>query len=241
MHGGLPVTCRKKPQRKPSWAKQNEILNNAREFLKRSARKHIVTRTVMRYGPKRIAAALGILALLTLSSFVISNYFKKQNGYVMNSIHKQTLKLVDNPKVALGNKVALICQELKLGRTTIDEVVNSIYDPVQKINILNGIASLLIYQGKDEPKNEIFRSLFLADSLLESFVFPDNNPLLLSSALKEMNDLRVVLELGYYYNPAPRIGEWRKRNALRSARWAYKIAEKQPGNFSDIPTIQPGA
>ena len=42
------------------------ILNHSREFIKRSARKHVVTRTIMRYGPKRIAAVIGIIALLVL-------------------------------------------------------------------------------------------------------------------------------------------------------------------------------
>jgi energy-coupling factor transporter ATP-binding protein EcfA2 len=212
----------------------NEILNNSREFLKKSSRKHVVTRTIMRYGPKRIAVALCILAFLTLTSFAIRGYFRKQNSFVLDSIHQQTLKLADNPKINLLSNAALIVEELKLGRTTVDEVVNSIHDTVQKINIVNGIASLLILQGRDEPKKEIFRSLLLTDSLLESFTFPQNNPVQLSAVLKEMNQFRVALELGYHYNPDPQISEWRKRNALRSARWSYKIAETQPANFDDI-------
>ncbi|MEJ0081742.1 MAG: hypothetical protein WDM78_12535 [Puia sp.] len=69
-----------------------EILDNSRSFLKKSAGKHVITRSIMRYGPKRIAILLGIIALITLSSFTIRNYFRKQNSYVLNSIHEQALK-----------------------------------------------------------------------------------------------------------------------------------------------------
>ncbi len=215
-------------------ASANAILNNSRGFLKKSARKHIITRTIMRYGPKRIAVVLCILAFLTLTSFAIRGYFKKQNGYIFNSIHQQVLKLGNNPKVNLTDEVSLIAEELRLGRTTVDEVANSIHDSIQKIRIVNRIASLLIFQGRDEPKKEIFRSLFLTDSLLESFVFPENTPAQLSTMLNEMNQFRVALEIGFYYNPDPRIAAWRKQNALRSARWCYRIAEKQPADFDDI-------
>ena len=85
----------------------------------------------MRYGPKRIAIFLGIIALITLSSFTIRNYFRKQNGYVLNSIHEQAMKLAANPKTDQLNISYLITEELKTGQTTMDELVRSIPDTVR--------------------------------------------------------------------------------------------------------------
>ena len=217
--------------------KANEILGNAREFLKGSASKHAITRTVMRYGPKRIAAFLGILAMLSLTSFAVIKYYNKQNESVLNSIHQQTLNLYDNPKVTLSNKVTLICEEMKLGRTTPIETVSKISDKLQQVNIANGIATLLIFQGMGQPAKEISESLAIADSLLESTVFPEKNPDSLSKYLKEMNDLRATLELGYLYNPDTLFDQWRKRNARREAKWALKILEQQPSGFQDMQEL----
>ncbi len=213
------------------------VLSNSQEFLLRSARKHAVTRTIMRYGPRRIAAAAGLIAVLTLSSFALNTYLRQQNSYVLKSIHQQTLKLASNPKVIFGDKITLICQELKLGQATVDEVVASIHEPIEKINIATGIATLLIFQGRDEPKNEIFRSLTLADSLLELIDPAAQTSPELSSTLKRINDLRVTLELGYHYNADPQIAKWRKRNAERSARWAIHVATSQPKDYTDIQSF----
>jgi energy-coupling factor transporter ATP-binding protein EcfA2 len=217
--------------------KANEILNNAREFLQRSARKHVVTRTVMRYGPKRIAAVLGMLVILTLSSFAVRNFLNKQNSAVLKSIQQQSLKLVANPKVGMENKIPLLGEQVKMGITTVDKLGAAIKDPVQKINVLTGIAALLVYQGNDEPRKEIFKTLGTIDSLLEAFVFPENDAAKWSSVINEINDFRVVLEFGYYYNPDPAIAQWRQNNALRSGRWAINILEKQPANYDDIQNL----
>jgi hypothetical protein len=217
--------------------KANGILNNAKEFLQRSARKHAITRTVMRYGPKKIAAVLGVLALVTLSSFAIRNYLSKQNSAVLKSIHQQTVQLAANPTVPLESKITLVGDALKIGLTSVDEVAGAIKDPVQKLNVLNGIATLLIFQGMQEPKQEIAHTLNLIDSLMESFVFPENDPVRLSAVMKEMNDFRATLEMAYYNNPDPVIDRVRQKHALRSGQWALKILEKQPAGYDDIQNV----
>ena len=215
------------------WSKANRILSNSKEFLEQSARKHAITRAVMHYGPKRIAAVVGIFAVVTLSSFGLRNYLQRQNSAILKSIQAQTILLTNSPKVLLGDKVTLIAEELKLSQSTVAEVVNAVTDPVQKINIATGIATLLVFQGRAEPKKEIMESLSMADSLLESHEIPKDTKLL-ASLLKEMNDLRVTLELAHYYKPDSQIDQLRKKNAKRSAQWANYIATKQPANYNDI-------
>lgn len=218
-------------------AKATEMLNNSNEFLGRSASKHVITRTLMRLGTRKIAIALSIIALITLTSFVARDYFRKQNSFVLNSIHEQTLRLTANPKVVLGFNVQVICEQLKLGSTTIDEVIRSIPDTLQKINIANGIAEILILQGNDKPKYEIAKSLSVTDSILESLPIPIDNPTRLSSLLKDINYYRVTLELAYYYNPDTLIGNLRNRNAERAAHWFSKIIQAQPKEFDNIQDL----
>lgn len=217
--------------------KAKQVLSNSQEFLKRSARKHVVTRTFMRYGAKRIAIALGIITILTLSSFVVRDYINRQNDSVLKSIHSQTISLANNPKVVYWNKIVLIGQEIKLGRTTIDEVINSVTDPVEKINVAHGIATLLIFQAGGEPVKETMRSLTVADSLLQSVVISELTGKQLSAYLKQLNQLRVSLELGYYYRPDPNIAHLKKRNVQRAGHTILHIINQQPKDFDDIQSF----
>jgi hypothetical protein len=214
-----------------------ETLSDAQEFLAKSGRKYLITRTLIRYGSKRLAITLGALILITLTSFVVKSYFDKQNAKVLNDIHRETMKLANNSTVTLDNSAALICEELKIGTTSVDEVVQSINDPVRRINVVNGIGALLIFQGNDNPVGEMHRSLFVSDSLLESLTIPLDDPVRLSKALNEIIDFRSNLELANYYRPDTLINSLRKRNAIRCAIWVKKILDVQPAGFTDIQNL----
>jgi energy-coupling factor transporter ATP-binding protein EcfA2 len=218
-------------------ARSEEILSNAKEFIDRSADKHLVTRTVMRYGPKRIAAVLGLLALLTLTSFGLKRFLDRRNSVVLDSIHHQSLQLAADDKVTIANKAALIVEELKAGITTVHEAVDAVNDPIQKINLATGIATKLVFQGKGKPEKETFEALSISDSLLGSFIFPEKDADLAGKLIKETNDLRATLELAYNYNASPAIDEWLTRNASRSARWSYRVFQTQPVGYQNIQEL----
>lgn len=209
------------------------VLDNAQEFLGRSARKHVVTRTVMRYGPKRIAAVLGVIAVFTLSSFVVRDYFRKQNDYVLQSIKEQSLQLVNTQKLSLEFPVPVITEQLMLGNITIPETIEAITDVPQKIRIVTGIATHLVMQGRNEPVAEIIQSLTIADSLLQTLEVK-GTPQQLTEGLKLINDYVATVGLAYFYNPDKKIDNLVKRNAVRSAQWAKQILALQPEGFTDI-------
>jgi energy-coupling factor transporter ATP-binding protein EcfA2 len=217
--------------------KATKIQRNAAEFLKRSARKHTVTRAVIKYGPRRIVAVLSIIALLTLSSFVFRNYLQRQNSHVLNKLKETTLTLAANSDIILRNRAMLICEELRLGEITLPQVIKSISDPIERINVTTGIASLLIYQGTNEPKREIFRSLTLADSLIDAYPLSDKNMANISRVLKGINELRETLELGFFYNPSTAIDSLRKKNAARSAAWVLRIFRTMPETFTAVSDL----
>ena len=213
-----------------------QVLSDAREFLARSAKKHVVTRTVMRYGPKRIAAALGIIAVIILSSFGVSNYFRKKNDNVLKLIKEQTLELANKPKLSPEFPVPPITEQLILGNLTIAEVIDAIREPGQKIKTATGIATQLVLQGRYEPKNEILQSLLIADSLLEQLTVSKNGKEL-SERLKLIHDFSVTAGLAYYFNQDESLKSIVLRNAKRSARWALQILKEQPEEFTDIPNL----
>jgi hypothetical protein len=216
--------------------KAREVLNNAKEFLSRSASKHVVTRTIMRYGAKRIAAALGIIAVIILSSFGIRNYFLKQNGNVLKEIKKQTFELANKPKLSPEFPIPVITEQLILGNITIPEVIDAIKEHKQKIFIATGIASQLVVQGRYEPKKEILQSLTIADSLLDKLPIT-NNSRELSEGLKMMYDFSVTAGFAYFFNQDESLHSIDINNAKRSAHWAMQILKEQPEDFKDIQNL----
>ena len=212
------------------------VLSNAQEFVSRSAKKHVVTRTVIRYGPKRILAALALIAFIVLSSFAVRDYFKKQNDYVLKSVKEQTFKLANEPKLSPEFPVPVINEQLILGNLTIPEVINAVKEPGQKIKIATGIATQLVMQGRYEPRKEILQSLTIADSLLEQFPI-SNNSKELSKGLKMIHDFSVTAGLAFFLNHDEKINSIVENNAKRSAKWAIQILKKQPGGFDDIQNL----
>ena len=219
--------------------KATNVQRNASEFLKRSAQKHVVTRAVIKYGPRRIAAVVSAILLLTLSSFGIRNYMQRQNSNVLSNLKGKTLELASNSDVTLRNRAMLICEELMLGEVTIPEVIQNIGDPVEKINVSISIASLLVYQGTNEPKKEIFQSLAIADSLLDAFPVSGNVDNA-SKIIKAITELREALELGYFYNPSDSMDAFRvavRKHWHRGA--ALQIMTVTPPCTSKTPAEPP--
>ncbi|HLF46638.1 MAG TPA: hypothetical protein VI548_09445 [Chitinophagaceae bacterium] len=220
--------------KKLSNAKQ--VLSNAQEFLAQSAKKHAVTRTIMRYGAKRIAAALGIIAVIILSSFGIRDYIRKQNDSVLKSIKEQTFELANVPKLSPEFPIPVITEQLILGNLTIPEVIDAVKEPGQKIKIATGIATQLIMQGRYEPKIEILQSLTIADSLLGQLAIT-NNIRELSEKLKLIHDFSVTAGLAYFFNQDESLKSFVTNNAKRSGKWAMHIFNEQPESFTEIQNL----
>jgi len=223
--------------KKKKLEKSKKILADSREFLKLSAKKHMVTRTVMHYGPKRIAAVIGVFALVFLMAFTAMDYMQKQNDYVLESIKNETLDLANRSDLAIQFIVPLITEQMIAGNITTPEVVDGIDNPAQKIKIVTGIASQLVLQGRYEPKDEILLSLHLADSLLNGLDPSGLNAKALSESLQLINDYSATAGLAHYYNPSPDLHEFVISNAGRTAEWATFIFEKQPAGFTDIQNL----
>jgi hypothetical protein len=216
--------------------KAHQVLSNGQEFLKRSAGKHVVTRTIMRYGTKRIAAVLGLVAVLALSSFAVRDYFRKQNDYVLKSIKAKSFDLANKPKLSPEFPIPVITEQLILDNVTIPEVINAVNDPKQKIKIATGIATQLVNQGRYEPRKEILQSLSIADSLLEQLVVTGNNREL-SEKLKLIHDFSVTAGIANLFNQDKSLKSLVTSNAKRSAHWALQILKEQPHAFSDIQNL----
>jgi len=211
-----------------------QVLANAQEFLILSAKKHVVTRTVMRYGTKRIAAVLAVLLLVSLGIYAIADNYQKRNDVVIRAIERETIQLANRNNLSLQFIVPLITDQMISGNLTIARVIEGVTDRNQQIKIANGIATQLIVQGRDEPFNEILESLSIADSLLAGMKPEEQNAAGLSKGLEMIYIYSATAGLAYHYNPDSRFLELITSNAARSADWALHILNSQPPGFSDV-------
>jgi len=214
--------------------KAKGILSNAQEFLKRSASKHAITRTVMRIGTQRIAAVLAGIALVALTSFAVTGYLSRQNSSVLKQMRTDALALLGSKKVTLASKGSMGVEAVLSGVVNIDEAINAAPDTVAKLNVATGLATQLVLQGYGTPREPLLRLLSVPDSLLASIQVPLDDAKHLRELLKEINDYRSVLELAYVYTADPRVLQWKKKNAELSAAWALAIAERQPSGFTTM-------
>ena len=217
--------------------KAEEILGNSNEFIARSASKHVVTRTVMRYGPKKIAAVFGLIAILVLSSFMVKNYVERQNTFVLDEIVKQSIDLAGNKKVEQGNKISLLAEALKGGNLTLQDIGNAVESEIDKVDLVSAMGAYIVLQGMHEPQTQIFECIKFADSLLTKISTSTDSRPGEDRILKEINDLHSALELAYFYNQKDELFELLERNAERSAEWSLFVLESQPAGFSDMTNL----
>jgi len=215
-------------------AKANGILNNANEFLQRSARKHAVTRAVMKYGPRKIAAALAIVAFVGLSSFAFKTYLDRRNVAVLENIKEQSFSLFNNPKLYFADRAILATEQIRANITGIPEVIDNVKNPIEKIVMANGMAAALVFEGRTEPALEIAQAIAVTDSLLSAFKHDFTDGKKVSAYLKEINEWRATLGLAYFYNPTEPLMQLQQKNARRSAEVVLVVLRNTPKNFEDI-------
>ena len=215
-------------------ATASSILRNSKEFLQRSARKHAVTRAVMKYGPRKIAAALAVVAFIGLSSFAFKTYLDRRNVAVLENIKEQSFSLFNNPKLSFANRATLATEQIRANITTMPEVIDNVKDPLEKIVMANGIATSLIFEGRTEPAREIAEAISITDSLLSGYEPDFTNGKKISDYLKNVNEWRTTLGLAYFYNPTEQLMQLQQENARRSAEAVLMLLKDTPKNFEDI-------
>ena len=221
------------PDKKLEKAKQ--VLANTQEFLSLSAKKHVITRTVMNYGTKKLVAGFAVMLLTSLAIYGIWDAYQKQNDSILRTIKKDTIELAGRADLGPQLIIPAITNQLISDNLTITEVIDGIENRDQKIKIATGIATQLVFQGRYEPVNEILLSLSIADSLLSGIRVQNQNVAGLSNVLEMIYNYSITAGLARYYNPLDeRFDALVKSNATRAAEWGLYVLENQPAGYTDI-------
>ena len=179
-----------------------ETLSDVNEFLKQSARKVMVTRAFMKYGPQRIAIFITLIVMIVLSGFYWQDAEQKQNENVIRKTIKKAHHLLGSEDVGdFGKGIYLITEE-QYAKGSLMSHLNSQKDFKNRLLLaINSYLTLLTLDKKmntpvkDELVNFIHDSLLTADSTDRSLDFVLNQR------------IQFIYELAYdnYYNPSPEL------------------------------------
>lgn len=138
--------------------KAEETLLETENFIKKSANKLFLTRTVMKYGANKIIALFGLILLIGACTFYYLDYRKKQNNYVINEIEEKGIQLLTNNKIKPKVKADFIISYERL-------------HPGTFVNLLNNLNS-------DTLAYDIALEMFLKCQNFNDFEKPKVNPII---------------------------------------------------------------
>jgi energy-coupling factor transporter ATP-binding protein EcfA2 len=191
-------------------------LADTREFLRKSARKEMVTRAFMKYGPQRIATVLAIVIMLGLTGFYWYDAEQKKNESVIKQIRSESIDLLRKPEVDMRVKAWYLLTEERNDSGSLMRILKALPYKDQLADGVEAYKHLLFAdRNRETPLKSELVSL-VTKLLLEPD--PSATPELL---LTEGNRMMVLLAMDQYYNPEPA----RRNSVVKLAGNNYKLVK----------------
>ncbi|MES2837492.1 MAG: ATP-binding protein [Bacteroidota bacterium] len=138
------------------------VLSNAILFLKRSARRLFVTRTIMKYGADKIIAAFGILSLVFSCTYFYFDFRTKQNDYILEDIQQKSHELLSSKNIKSSTKATYIIVESSINKEKKEHyktLLNYIESDSARIEVCSQIFSQCAQQKQNVENKEIYSIL----------------------------------------------------------------------------------
>jgi energy-coupling factor transporter ATP-binding protein EcfA2 len=194
--GWIRRYAEKKEDYQQTVSESTAVLADIKEFLHKSARKEMVTRAFMKYGPKKIATIAAILIMLGLTGFYWYDTEQKKNESVIDRIRKEASDLLNSKEVNAEGKAFYLLTEERLDSGSLIRILEK-QDFKDRITIGNETFKQLLETDKLHEmglKKEIFS--MLTKNLLNPE--PSATPELL---LTEGNKFLILMAMDQYYLP----------------------------------------
>lgn len=124
----------------------DDLLKNAKEFIKKSSRKLFVSKTILKYGAKRVAYVISAIMVVISCWYLYGDYNYKTNENVLARGEEKGLELIKSPKVKASTKAQfMLLYENSHPGSIVDNLQKCGNDSLQLKTALE-IFSLLGYQ-----------------------------------------------------------------------------------------------
>jgi len=179
-------------------AEAKGILEDVREFIKRSARKVAVTRAFMKYGPQRIATVVAIVAMIVLSGFYWYDAEQKQNDRVIKAVRSEMSGLMKSREVGTPIKAITLLIDERYEQGFIQSYLSGL-DAKERLSLATETyKQLLEFNKHDESayKSELVSEI---KKTFKALVLQKTD---YSFLLTELNKSTTLLSYDNYYNPS---------------------------------------
>lgn len=118
-----------------SLSESEHLLEEIQEFLRRSARKVIITRTFMKYGANRIAAVTAILLMIVFSGFYWVDADQKKNSRVIEKIRISGERLLGSREVDIATAADYLLTEERYEPGKLMDYLGRMNEPKASLNL----------------------------------------------------------------------------------------------------------
>ena len=171
-------------------------LRDIQSFLKRSARKVMVTRAFMKYGPQRIATVLAVFIMLVLSGFYWYDAEQKKNERVIERVRMEANELMKSQEVGVQSKSIHLLTEERYQPGSLLPYLRSL-DVKTRFKLAIDVYRVLLYFDKrleGDLKTNLLTFIDADSKNLNQSVEPE-------VVLSDRNNFIIILARDLYYNP----------------------------------------
>jgi len=184
---------------KPERLKEGQqIIEDSKEFLNRSASKVRVTRFIVKHGAAKIATVAGIFFILILCGFYYQDAKRKENGNVIKQIISEGKRLIVNERVSNRRRTTFFIVSEFLSPGTFKEIMSGMNDEEKASAIAEMHLELLWADFNADPPLRK-QSLYYLDSIIRSVPIKKDDPASLMLNLNQLN-LFVTPSVVYLYS-----------------------------------------
>lgn len=188
-----------------------EILDDCKTYLKASAQKHIVTRTVMKLGARKIAAFLGVISFLLFSSFYIYEEYSKSDEVVFDKILNEGIEILTDENVDKENKAYFIMEMVRTNPDNFELIFSKLEEKLAfELSLTMATDLLLRYQQNSHPLMD--KCLFYTDSILAKLYGEDHDSIPADNFLKDYAVYVNTLGFVNYFQPSEKWGNLINKN-----------------------------
>ena len=145
-----------------SWKESERVLNDLREYLKRSANHVRVSRAFVKYGAGNIVFGIFLVVAVVLCSWYWRSGNQKKNENVMTEIRKASIPLLESDEVNTQTKSRYLLVEERLNEGSASKFLETIADRHDRISLAIPLYKELILIDKkyDKPlKGKLIASI----------------------------------------------------------------------------------
>jgi len=178
-------------------SQSEKLLDDIREYLKRSARKVAISRAFVKYGAQRIALVVSAAVVILLGGFYLYDAAQKRNDVIIQRVQRESAALLASKAVQNESKASYLLINERITPGSLIAYLQTIHDPKEKLTLSVYVYSFLIVIDKKYEGRLRKELIDVINVTLKDVEAQGDNEF----TLARTNEFLLVLMYDNYYNP----------------------------------------